>query len=243
MKLPIRKIDLAFLLSLAGVGLLALYLFGNPEAGRALSLGQWRDWTQHLKSEALGTALLVTVGITLLGNISPFPSPYILAVFFLSEPPAEPWFPAFVAAVASIGAFFGESVGYLIGAGIRRVAAGSKKVQELQSAARVRPRLMYFLIFIMAVTPLPDKVVMIPAGIAGFRFRYAVTAMWLGKLTLLLAVAYGAFYYGRSLLRVFGPEESWVSGVATIIAILAILYLLFRLDWGRIAARLGRKSA
>lgn len=241
MTLRLRKIDLAFLLGVGLLGLLSLYLWANPEVGRVLSLGQWRDWTQYLKDEALLTALLITMGITTLGNLSPFPSPYILAVFFLSEPPAPfggAAFPAFVAAVASIGAFVGESVGYLIGVGIRKVAKDSKKVQELQEAAKVRPRLMYLLIFIMALTPLPDKVVMIPAGIAGFRFRYAVLSMWLGKLLLLLGVAYGAFYLGRELLSVFGPEESWVSGVGTIFAILLILYLLFRVDWGRIAERL-----
>ncbi len=250
MKLPLRKADLALLLSLAVLGLLALYLSANPEAGRALSLGQWRVWTEGVRNEALGTALLITVGITILGNLSPFPSPYILAVFFLSlrpEDPAaqplSPLFPAFVAAVASIGAAIGESVGYFIGVVIRKAAADSKKVQELQAAAKVRPRLMYLLIYIAAVTPLPDKVVMIPAGIAGFKFRWAILSTWLGKLSLLNIVAYGAYFLGKDALKIFGPEESWVSGVSTIFAILLIIYFLFRVDWGRFAARLRRKPS
>lgn len=247
MKLPLRKLDLAFLIAVAVLGLVSLYLWYNPEAGRVLSLGQWRAWTEAVRTESLGTALAITVFITLLGNISPFPSPYILAVFFLSENAPNPAFPAFVATVASIGAFLGESVGYLIGAGIRKVAADSPKVQELQKAAQVRPRLMYFLIYFMAVTPLPDKVIMIPAGIAGFRFRYAVTSMWLGKLTLLMGVAYAAYSpFGDRLLQALAlgqEQESWTSGVGTIFAVILIIYLLLRIDWGRFAARLRRKPA
>lgn len=247
MNLPLRKLDLAFLLSLALLGLLSLYLWQNPDTGRALSLGQWRTWTESVRTESPGTALAITVFITLLGNISPFPSPYILAVFFLSEKAPNPAFPAFVAAVASIGAFLGESVGYLIGAGIRRAARDSPKVQELQKAATVRPRLMYLLIYFMAVTPLPDKVIMVPAGIAGFRFRYAVTSMWLGKLTLLTGVAYAAYSpFGERLLQALSlgqEQESWTSGVGTIFAVILIIYLLLRVNWGRFAARLRRKPA
>lgn len=247
MKLLLRKIDLVFLLSLVVLGLLSLYLSANPEAGRALSLGQWEGWTNSVKDQSLGAALLITVGITILGNLSPIPSPYILAVFFLARTSTNPLFPAFVAAVASIGAFLGESVGYFIGVGIRKVAADSKKVQELQSAAKVRPRLMYLLVYLAAVTPLPDKVVMIPAGIAGFRFRYVVLSMWLGKMTLLQTIAYAAYSpFGDKVLQALSlgqDPHAWTSGVGTIFAVILIIYLILRVDWGRFAARLRRKPA
>ncbi|MBI4362338.1 MAG: hypothetical protein HY558_04110 [Euryarchaeota archaeon] len=236
-----KKIDLILLVSLLLVALLSAYLWANPEAGRLLSLGQWREWTESARDQSLPVALLITVGITMLGNLSPFPSPYILAVFFLSENAPSPLFPAFVAAVASIGALLGESVGYLIGVGIRRLATDSEKARQLQGMVNARPRLAYFLIFFMAITPLPDKVVMIPAGMAGFRFRYAILSMYLGKFLLLQGIAYGAYLYGRDLLRLLGPEESWHSGVATILLVILLIYGLLRVDLSRLA-RGGKKN-
>lgn len=229
-ELKLSKLDIFFIGSIVIFGILSVIFVIYPEAGKIVALNTWEDW---VKSVPFNLALLITLLITTIGNLSPFPSPYVLAVFFLSSIyPSNPLIPILVAFVASLGAIIGESVGYLIGTVIKTAAKtrNIKKVDELNAIIKTRPKFIYFLVYFMALTPLPDHVVMIPLGISGFNFKMSIFSCWLGKLSMLLIVAYSGFFGLQWIEQLLGGGESWVSGLATIFIIILVIYLIFKID-------------
>ena len=241
-KLKLSKLDIFFVISTLILLLISVFFVFRPEAGSVVALKTWEGW---VKSVPFNNALLITILITIIGNLSPFPSPYVLAVFFLSSiDSSNPWLPALIAFIASSGALIGEAIAYLIGAGIKKVAKNKniKKVDELNAVIKTRPRFIYFLIYFMALTPLPDKVIMIPIGISGFSFKKAIFSCWLGKLSMLLIISYAGFFGLQWLEDLIGGGECWVSGMVTLFVIIFAIYLIFKVDLSRFAKKIESKA-
>lgn len=241
-KLKLSKLDVFFIVSTIILLLISLFFVAHPETGSIVALKTWENW---VKSVPFNSALLITVLITIIGNLSPFPSPYVLAVFFLSSTDkSNLYLPALIALISSFGALIGEAIAYLIGAGIKNVAKGKniKKVDELNAVVKTRPGFVYFLIYFMALTPLPDKVVMIPVGISGLSFKKSLFSCWLGKFSMLLIIGYAGFFGLQWIEELIGGGENWVSGMVTIFIIILAIYLIFKVDLSRFAKKIESKA-
>jgi membrane protein YqaA with SNARE-associated domain len=110
--------------------------------------------------------------------------------------------PLLVGVVAGIGAALGELVGYGVGIG---VYYGAKRMSKKKLSKKEKGwmkliknlfdrKLGIVVIFVFAVTPLPDKIIGIFCGAIRYDVRKFVLAMIVGKVVLHIALAYIGFY-------------------------------------------------
>lgn len=113
--------------------------------------------------------------------------------------------PFLVGIVAGIGSAIGELVAYAVGFGSRRLLERKKvKLKKkglskwlARGQAWMHKRGGFFVIFIFALTPLPDDIIGIICGSIKYDLKKFFIACVLGKVLLSLGIAY-AGYYGVS---------------------------------------------
>ena len=149
--------------------------------------------------------------INLVGSASiilPLPS---VIIVFASGAILNPWL---VGLSSAAGAALGELTGYVLGFGSRQVIEGKhKKLLErtkkwiewaLVEPAHALKHGAFAIIVLFAVTPLPDDVVGILAGIIKYDVKRFLLATFVGKLVMMTAVAWGGFYGSQWVLAFFG---------------------------------------
>jgi len=146
--------------------------------------------------------------------------------------------PIVVGLISGIGATLGDMTGYAIG------YIGGHYVQDSQREAflnilAAHPRWTPAVIWFLAVTPLPDDIVVVPLGAARYSWWRVIIPQCIGKTMFLTAIAWS----GRMGLQ--WVEEILASGESTnilsrsvepltILLVLAAVYLLIRIDWSRL---------
>ena len=92
-------------------------------------------------------------------------------------------------------------------------------------------------IFLFALTPLPDDLLFIPLGILRYSFIKAFIPCFLGKLLMCGILAYGGQLYYDVLRIVFG-EMTWemelLTSIITAVVLVLILVALFKIDWEKV---------
>ncbi len=180
--------------------------------------------------------------VSFMGNVTVlFPFPYIAVIFLLGGANAgvagpflfDPWL---LGIVSGIGATLGEMTGYLLGRFGARFVHQEQRSRFLDLIHRY-PRMTPIVLWFLAVTPLPDDVVIIPLGLTGYPMRKVIVPQFIGKCMFLIAIAW-AGRLGLSFVEsiVIGNPTSQISKSIEVIALLALLiavYLVIRGDWGR----------
>lgn len=165
------------------------------------------------------------------------PIPYTLIIFWVS---AGSGITAWVIIMSSaVGSALGEGVGYLIGYSAKSVV-GEKRQKKLNSMLKVLLRyknLWPVLVFIFALTPLPDDLLFIPLGLAHFSFVRIFIPCLIGKIAMLTILVYMGKYVGF-LIGSFAGESDFLSGmiftaVAVSLLIITIL-VMWKVDWEKI---------
>ncbi len=113
--------------------------------------------------------------------------------------------PFLVGLTAGIGSAIGELIAYAVGFGSRKVVERKKrKIKKSRlvkwfrlGEAWMKKRGGFFVIFVFALTPLPDDVIGIICGSIRYNLKKFFLAVALGKVLLSLGLAY-AGYYGFS---------------------------------------------
>jgi len=161
-------------------------------------------------SSALGTAVLF------------IQIPYYLLVYqFLN---ANQEFDFMIAAVFAVGfgATIGETIKYYTARKVGNTLPHinqSSIVKKLQKMVKNNEKLIPFLIFVVAFTPPPDDVIVLPLGLIRYRISSFVSAMLAGKIVLGFI-----FVFGFDVLR-----NSLFSGVSLIdiSAIITVTFVIF----------------
>lgn len=116
--------------------------------------------------------------------------------------------PFWVGITAGTGAAIGEMIGYPIGRGIH-YGIKKKKKQKKRDKDMFKLIREWFnkkrgpiIIFLFALSPLPDDFVVIFCGIIKYDVKKLFAALLAGKIIFSLALAY-AGYYGIELVSVF----------------------------------------
>jgi len=177
----------------------------------------------------LGSGLLITFLVCLIGNLLPIPTPYTFVVCFSSLPflQLNLFIPIVVAFIASLGCMIGEIGGYAVGKGASSFISEDRRqnLKKYQLFLIEHPRTAPLLIFIFGLTPLNDDFITIPLGIIKYSFLKTIFWVWLGKLGLMLIFSYNLI----SICNLLGGE-SWIVSIASMYLITIILYIMIKID-------------
>jgi membrane protein YqaA with SNARE-associated domain len=171
--------------------------------------------------------------ISLIGAASiVFPLPYTVIVFILAG--STNLEPILIAAAAGIGSAIGELTSYLLGMGGRK--ALTKRYQnKMDVLEKVFQRYGSIVIFLFALTPLPDDLIFIPLGIMRYRIIKAFIPALIGKFAMNTIVAYSGRYSITFVKQLFGVESDATTAIIGIVlatVLLAIvLIIMLKLDW------------
>ncbi len=228
------------------LGILGIISYLDPQVGTALNNTITAWFVESIKSENLIYLYLIAAVSVTIANASVFIYiPYPLILFALAAKPEVN--PVILILSASIGAAFGEFSAYLIGFVGKRVTEDiekyRKKSEIMRKLLEQKPLLIPFIIFLMALTPLPDDVILIPLGFVGYSFTKAIIACFLGKLTLITIIILGGKIFGGIILHWFSTSgESpypWLDDIIIIYIVVIIIYVILKIDFSKLAKRLG----
>lgn len=191
--------------------------------------------------------------ISFLGNATilvPFPyvgAPFILGGLQDSVSHEFLFDPTLIGLVGGAAATLGEMTGYLIGyLGGRYVGTGQR--ESFLQFVQLRPRLTPAVIWFLAVTPLPDDILIVPLGAARYPWWKVIIPQLIGKTMLLTAIAWAGragLGWVEAFLASGGPTSlvSKFTGVLTVLLVLAVVYLIIRIDWSRLISPKPREDA
>jgi membrane protein DedA with SNARE-associated domain len=198
-----------------------------------------------MKNFAIQYSYLGIFLISLLGATSIFvPIPSSVVIFVLGGLPSETggWMfePLWIAVAAGTGAAIGELSGYLIGFGGRRVI-GERYKKKMDILMRLFKRFGPVVIFVFALTPLPDDLIFIPLGVMRYSLVSAFIPALLGKFVSNLIVAYAGRFSVGIIKDVFGVEGEGAAALVGIILALVLLIvvfiIMFKVDWEKRAEK------
>ena len=166
--------------------------------------------------------------ISIFGNFTIFfPVPFTITIYAFGATLN----PLLLGLVCGIGSTVGEFSAYLIGAGGRKVIEGRFE-ERLESAKRLIQRYGATIIFLFALLPLPDDVILIPLGVLRYDLKKALGAMFLGKTIMLTFVAY-AGRYSYTFVKDLFESGGVFGGVASVVLLVVILFAMMKIDWTR----------
>lgn len=178
--------------------------------------------------------------VALLGNATFLvPIPYMIITFILgglTNTSGQFLFdPLAVGIIAGLGATIGEMTGYLLGYG------GSRFIEESQRNAfsiyiEEHPRATPFLVWFLAVSPLPDDFVILPLGAAKYPWWKVAIPQFIGKsMFMILAAWLGRISFETigGLINSYDPTSIASRGleVLALLSLVVALYLMLRIDW------------
>jgi len=177
--------------------------------------------------------------ISLLGAASIFvPIPSSAIIFIMGG--SSTLEPLWIAVAAGLGAVVGEFSGYLIGMSGRRIISDKYK-RKMEILTKLFKRYGSIIIFLFALTPLPDDLLFIPLGVMRFGIVRTFLPALLGKFLSNLLIAYAGQFSIQIIRDIFGVESEGIALlIMTIIAavLLAIVFvIMFKVDWEKRAEK------
>ena len=220
-----KKGDLAFIIIIAILTIISFDLLFNKTHQEAIE-----NISKYEPFQNLGTGLLITFWVCVIGNLLPFPTPYTWVVCYSSQPFITNLFiPLLIGFIASLGCLIGEIGGYIIGRVISDTIledTRKEKLKKFQQYLIDHPRLAPLLIFIAALTPISDDLIVIPLGIIKYSPKKTIFWCWLGKFGLMLVFAYNLI----NICNLIGGE-SWILSVITLYVLVILIYGMTRINF------------
>jgi membrane protein YqaA with SNARE-associated domain len=194
---------------------------------------QLQDIIDWMKAFAVQYGYFGIFLISLLGAMSVFvPIPYTVVIFALGG--LQTFDPLWIAVAAGIGSTIGEFSGYLIGFGGRKVISGKYK-KKMDFLMKLFKKFGPVVIFIFALTPLPDDLLFIPLGVMRYSVLQAFIPALLGKFFSNLIIAYSGKFSVQIIRELFGVEGEGMSALIGIILALVLMVIvfviMFKVDW------------
>ena len=222
--MKLKKADYIILILIFIITALSIDLLINISHREAIENISKYDTFQNL-----GTGLLITFWVCLVGNLLPVPTPYIFVVCFSSLPFLEMNFfvPLLIGFIASLGCLIGEMGGYLVGRGAAKIISDDRmeNLKNYQQYLVNHPKLAPFLIFLFGFTPLNDDMITVPLGIIKYDAKRTILFVWLGKLGLMLIFAYNVF----NICQLIGGEN-WIFSILTLYFTVITVYVMLKVD-------------
>lgn len=190
------------------------------------------NWMQTLATQYgyLGILLISFIGASSIF----FPIPYTVIIFTLGGLGTAGFEPLWIAVAAGVGSTCGEFSGYLVGLGGRK-AISEKYKKKMDFLMRVFKKYGSVVIFIFALTPLPDDLLFIPLGVMRYSLIKAFIPALIGKFCMNLIVAYSGRFSIQIVRNIFGVDSDWMTAVIgmvlAIVLLILVFIIMFRVDW------------
>ena len=166
--------------------------------------------------------------ISTFGNFTVFfPVPFVLTIYAFGATLN----PLMLGLVCGLGSTVGEFSAYLIGMGGRRVLH-DRYAKQLDTAKKLVEKYGVAIIFLFALLPLPDDLILIPLGMMKFDIKRAIAAMFAGKFLMCTAVAY-AGRYSYTIIRDVFASSGWLGGVLSTGLMIVFIYVMLKIDWSK----------
>ncbi len=250
MKMKFGGPEKFLVISVAFLSLLGLYFLFDPQAGRWLHDAVSGYFTEKAQTsnDILFLYLLALISVVV-ANASVFIYiPYPLIIFIIAaRPDIEP---LILILSTSIGAALGEFSAYILGFAGKKAIENKEKyqkqVESLKKLLEKKPFLVQFLVYFMALTPLPDDVILIPLGLVGYGFVRSFIPCFLGKLSLMIILVLGGKIFGEAIMNfLVGSDSSpypWLSDLIILYFVVIIVYIVLKIDFSKILKKFGISS-
>jgi len=152
-----------------------------------------------------------------------FPIPYTPVLFSLSSAAN----PLLLSISATLGSVAGEMSGYIAGFCGRRFI-GNEKKKRLEIAKKLIDRYGALGVFLFALTPMPDDLLLVPLGLVRYPLIKVIIPMALGKFIMHLTVVLS----GREIQGIYVNTQGSVIITVILTAILfGVCFALLKIDW------------
>ena len=219
-----KKGDLAFIIIIVILTIISFDLLLNKTHQEAIE-----NISKYEPFQNLGTGLLITFWVCVIGNLLPIPTPYTWVVCYSSQPfKVNLFIPLLIGFIASLGCLIGEIGGYILGRGTAEIISDERreKLKKFQQYLIDHPRVAPFLIFVAALTPISDDLITIPLGIIKYSPKKTIFWCWLGKFGLMLVFAYNLI----NICNLIGGE-SWILSIITLYVLIILIYGMTRINF------------
>lgn len=175
--------------------------------------------------------------ISIIGNISiVIPVPFVLVIYAFGSILN----PILLGLAGGIGSTIGEFPSYLVGRG-GRVILNEKQRTRLDRIEKLVEKHGLLLIFLFALLPLPDDILLIPLGMMKYDWRKILLGMFFGKTLMCIVVAYAGVYSYETIRNLY-ESNGILGGVISLILLAAIIIALLKVDWDLVLDKLEKRS-
>ncbi len=166
--------------------------------------------------------------ISLFGNFTIFfPVPFAITIYAVGATLN----PIILGVVCGLGSTMGEFSAYLVGMGGRKVLE-ERYGDRLEMAKRLIQKHGMAVVFIFALLPLPDDLLLIPLGMLRYDIRKVMIAAFFGKVGMCLTIAFAGRFSFAFVKEIF--ESSGILGGVLSVALLAIIVIgMLVIDWSK----------
>ncbi len=200
-------------------------------------LKEFMDLMVGIERGLSGYGYLGAFLISFLGNLTIFiPVPFAFFVIALGATLN----PFLVGVACGLGSTLGKLFAYLVGRAGRRFI-DEKYGSRLESAKSLVRRYGAPMVFLFALLPLPDDLIMIPMGVLRYSFTSFLLATLVGKLAMGLILAYSG-HFGFRIIHLLQETRGILATVATVILFIVIMVVLLKIDWGRLLDRANKNN-
>lgn len=164
--------------------------------------------------------------ISLIGSLSVIvPVPYTIAYYLLGVTLD----PLLIALVGGFGSALGEIAGYAVGY-LGHALIDEEQKRKMSYLLKIFDRYGPLLVFLFALTPLPDGLLFIALGISRYSFVNVFIPCLLGKIAMAYIIAYsGKVSYG--FIKVIFGGSGFVATIVTLVLLAVIVVAMFKIDW------------
>ena len=167
--------------------------------------------------------------ISIFGNFTVFfPIPHAITIYAFGSVLN----PLILGLSCGVGSTIGEFSAYLIGWGGRTVLE-ERYGKRLESAKLLIEEYGMLAIFLFALLPLPDDLILIPLGVLRYDLRKALISMFIGKTLMCTFVAYAGKYSYSIVAEIFA-SSGILGGVVSLVLLVLILYGMIKIDWTKL---------
>ena len=193
-------------------------------------------WTE-LVNIALAHGYLGVFILAILCNMTFFlPAPVVVPIYALGVTHN----PIILGLSSGLGSTIGEFSSYVIGVASKKVI-DTRYERQLRITRRLLEKHGMILVFIFALTPLPDDLLLVTFGIVDYDLKKAFTAMLAGKILMNIGVAYAGRYSFPTLWTYITAISPLQAGIILCIAAV-LIYRVYKIDWSGTLERFDVKE-